>query len=215
MARPKSDIEPRIIAAARDRFLHEGVDGASLRQIAKDAGTSIGMIYYYYPTKDDLFLGVVEDIYARVIADLSVALGPDVSVEERIGRLYGRLGALTDVEFTVIRIVIREALVSSSRLERLMERFSRGHLPLIIRTVSEGIEQKVIRADVPLPILIAVMGSIGIGPQLLRRILGDQSPAFMAALPTGAALAEQLLGLFFEGGGPARGDGPNGANGKG
>ena len=45
MARPRSDIEPRIVHAARRRFLKEGVDGASLRTIAKDAGTSIGMVY--------------------------------------------------------------------------------------------------------------------------------------------------------------------------
>jgi AcrR family transcriptional regulator len=65
MPRPKSDIDARIVAAARARFLVEGVDGASLRSIAQDAGTNVGMIYYYFPTKDDLFLGVVEDVYAR------------------------------------------------------------------------------------------------------------------------------------------------------
>jgi AcrR family transcriptional regulator len=45
MARPASDIAPRIVHAARERFLFEGVDGASLRNIAKDAGTNIGMVY--------------------------------------------------------------------------------------------------------------------------------------------------------------------------
>ena len=62
MARPRSDIEPRIVHAARRRFLKEGVDGASLRTIARDAKTSIGMVYYYFPTKDDLFFAVVEEV---------------------------------------------------------------------------------------------------------------------------------------------------------
>ena len=74
MPRPKSDIDARIVAAARARFLLEGVDGASLRSIATDAGTNVGMIYYYFPTKDDLFLGVVEDIYAGLLDDLAQAL---------------------------------------------------------------------------------------------------------------------------------------------
>src|SRR4029077_6434218 len=56
MARPRSDIQPRIVRAARERFLAEGVDGASLRTIASDAGTNVGMVFYYFPTKDDLFL---------------------------------------------------------------------------------------------------------------------------------------------------------------
>jgi AcrR family transcriptional regulator len=44
MARPRSDIRPRLLASARARFLREGVDGASLRSIAKDAATNIGMV---------------------------------------------------------------------------------------------------------------------------------------------------------------------------
>ena len=64
MARPRSDIQKRIVLAARTRFLADGVDGASLRHIARAARTSIGMVYYYFPTKDDLFLAVVEELLA-------------------------------------------------------------------------------------------------------------------------------------------------------
>jgi AcrR family transcriptional regulator len=38
--------------------LGDGVDGASLREIAREAGTNIGMVVYYFATKDDLFLAV-------------------------------------------------------------------------------------------------------------------------------------------------------------
>ena len=74
MARPRSDIRPRIVDSARARFLSLGVDGASLREIARDAGTNIGMVAYYFPTKDDLFLAVVEEVYASEVADLSIGL---------------------------------------------------------------------------------------------------------------------------------------------
>jgi hypothetical protein len=36
MGSPRTDIQPRIVRAARARFLAEGVDGASLRTIAAD-----------------------------------------------------------------------------------------------------------------------------------------------------------------------------------
>ena len=67
MARPGSDLRSRVVPAARARFLAQGVDGASLRSIADDAGTSIGMVYYYFKTKDDLFLAVVEDVYGELM----------------------------------------------------------------------------------------------------------------------------------------------------
>src|SRR6185369_13481687 len=113
MARPKSDIEPRIVAAARARFLSDVVDGASLRGIASDAGTSIGMVYYYFPTKDELFFAVVEELYRRLLADIELAIAPDVGVRERVERLYLRVAAITDEELMVLRLVAREALTSN------------------------------------------------------------------------------------------------------
>ena len=138
MARPRSDIEPRIVHAARRRFLEDGVDGASLRNIARDAGTNIGMIYYYFPTKDDLFLAVVEEIYEKVLLDLETALAAAEPFEARVAAVYRRAGSLTDDEVDVFRLVVREAMVSSSRLDRLVERFKRGHIALMLRAVAEG-----------------------------------------------------------------------------
>src|SRR6186713_3001728 len=119
MARPRSDIEPRIVAAARTRFLESGVDGASLRGIAADAGTSIGMVYYYFPTKDDLFFAVVEELYQKLLKDIEQAVLPDVAVEQRLERLFARVAQLTEDELLVIRLVFREALTSSARFGRL------------------------------------------------------------------------------------------------
>src|SRR5689334_13178575 len=131
MARPKSDIEPRILKAARARFLSDGVDGASLRSIASDAGTSIGMVYYYFPTKDDLFFGVVEELYGRLLQDMELAIAPDVPVRQRVERLYLRFSRLEEEELLVLRLVAREALTSGTRFARLRDRFQSGHIPLI------------------------------------------------------------------------------------
>ncbi len=142
MARPRSDIAPRIVHAARDRFLKHGVDGASLREIARAARTSVGMVHYYFPTKDDLLLAVIEEVYAALSADIRKALEPDAGVEERLRRLYTRIASMSGEEFTVIRIVLREALVSSGRLKKVFGRFTAegAHVPLIAGTVLEGIQ---------------------------------------------------------------------------
>jgi len=96
MPRPRTDIRARILAAARARFVAAGVDGSPLRRIAADARTSIGMVYYYFPTKDDLFLAVVEEMYVKVLADMTKALEPDLPVKDRLRRLYERFGAVSD-----------------------------------------------------------------------------------------------------------------------
>jgi AcrR family transcriptional regulator len=197
MPRPKGDIEPRIVAAARRRFEKTGVDGASLRAIAKDAGTSIGMIYYYFPTKDDLFLSVVESTYERVLADLEATLAPGLPARERLQNLFARLARLSDDEISMMRLIAREALVSSSRLDRLIARFKVGHVPLILRTIFDGIGEGLLdRSRHPLVLLFATAGLAG-PPQLMRRVLGDRLP--LPGLPSPDALAHELVDVLLNG----------------
>ena len=202
MARPRSDIQPRIIRAARRRFLKEGIDGASLRGIAKDAGTSIGMLYYYFPKKDDLFFAVVEEIYAKLLADMTGALEPDAPVEERLRRLYARVGAVSDTELATVQLIVREVLVSPARLKRLVARFQRGHIPLVFAALADGIGAGRIDASLPPALLLLCTLALGAVPQLLLRALGREPP--FAGLPEGGALSEVLIRVLFRGIGPKR-----------
>ena len=199
MARPRSDIEPRILEAARTRFLREGVDGASLRAIATDAGTSIGMVYYYFKTKDDLFFAVVEETYERLLEDLKRACDTALAPRERMRRVYRRIGALDERESQIVRLVLREALVSSKRLDRLIARFKRGHFPLVIATLSDGMRDGSIRTDVPPLVLLPIAIAVGAVPQFLLDHLAPQLPG-----PRGDALADALVELLWHGIGASR-----------
>ena len=199
MARPRGDIEPRVLEAARKRFLEQGVDGASLRKIAEDAGTNIGMIYYYFPTKEALFDAVVTHAYSIVLRDIEAALAPDVPVAECLRRLSLRIGSLSDEEFDVIRIVLKEALVSTERLGGLIKRFSKGHVPLVLATLQRGVASGELSERVPLPILAA--GSIAIiaVPQFVRRRLAAGVPGLAKMLPPADRLAEALVSMLLDG----------------
>jgi AcrR family transcriptional regulator len=192
MARRRSDIEPRIVRAARARFLIEGVDGASLRAIASDARTNIGMIYYYFKTKDDLFFAVVEETYSRLLDDLTRACDPALPAKERMRGVYRRIGAIDADESEVVRLVIREVLVSSQRLRRLIARFQRGHLALVMKTLVDGIGDGSIRDDLPPLILLAVAIAVGAIPQFMLNHVMPRIPG-----PRGDALADLLVEVLW------------------
>ena len=181
--------------AARKRFLREGVDGASLRRIAHDARTSIGMIYYYFPTKNDLFLAVVEEIYGRFLDDLEKVLRHDVPVPERLRRLSVRLGAMGSTELDVMRLVAREAMTSSARRERLVQRFLRGHVGMLLQTLSEGIAAGDIDSrHHPLVLMMATLAVAGV-PQAMRKLIGRAFPD----APESDALASALIDILVHG----------------
>jgi TetR/AcrR family transcriptional regulator len=204
MARPKSDIEPRILAAARARFLSDGVDGASLRGIASDAGTSIGMVYYYFATKDELFFAVVEEVYGKLLADIEVAIAPDVPVRERAERLFARVARVSDDEVLVMRLVLREALTSNTRFARLRERFQAGHVPLIARLIADGYASGVFNRNLHPMVTMLSFAGMAVVPQIIRRVLDGQLP--FANAPAGEELSKLLVAVVFSGTGtPAAG----------
>lgn len=183
MPRPRSDLAPRILEAARKRFLTEGVDGASLRSIASDAGTTIGMVYYYYPSKDELFLAVIEDVYEKVLAELQTALTSDAPAEERFQRIYLRVASMSEVEFDVIRILLREAMISSTRLRTIADRALRGHVPWLLAAVAEGRASGRLDADLPIPLELAAIMSLGVLPQLMLRLARESELPVASQLP--------------------------------
>jgi len=195
MARPRTDIKPRIVHAARARFLAEGVDGASLRTIAADAGTNIGMVFYYFPNKDDLFLAVVEEFYAKLLDDLALYLGGDAPLRERLRRVFARLGTTNDEEIAVVRLVAREALLSNERFKRILARLQRGHVALLLQALAEGVQHGEIDPGIhPAMLLVATLGLGGL-PQLVRRAAGSTAPFSM--LPPPDELAETSVQMLF------------------
>jgi AcrR family transcriptional regulator len=204
MARPASDIRPRILEAARGRFLVQGVDGAALRAIANDAGTSIGMVYYYFKSKDELFLAVVDDAYQALLGDFEQALRADVPPEQRLARLYHRVARMDDREFQVVRLIMREALISSSRLTRIAERFQQGHIPLVLATVAEGVATGRNDPQLHPAVLVAATASLGLLPQILHRLISATALPAASLLPDREAAADALAGVLLSGiGGPA------------
>jgi AcrR family transcriptional regulator len=58
--------QERILKAAVAEFARHGLGGARVDRIAARAGANKRMLYYYFGNKDDLFLAVLKDSYARI-----------------------------------------------------------------------------------------------------------------------------------------------------
>jgi TetR/AcrR family transcriptional regulator len=103
----KGDTRARIIEAAREAFSTMGFEGASLRSVAKDAGVQHQLATYYFKTKEELWMAVMDEL----------AIGFFARLGERIRGLDG-----VDAP-TKLRLVVREFVKYSAeypQLHRLM-----------------------------------------------------------------------------------------------
>ncbi len=97
----------RIQAAAREVFAERGYAKASIEHIAKQAGLSVGAIYLYFRSKEDLYVSLLEETLAAIDADLS-ALREQQGITDRLGATFDRLlaWAAADVEGTrIVRLL--------------------------------------------------------------------------------------------------------------
>lgn len=58
--------QEKIFAVAISEFASKGYIGANINQIAKNAGISIGSLYSYFASKEDLFLSIIDTGYSLI-----------------------------------------------------------------------------------------------------------------------------------------------------
>lgn len=66
--------EGMILAIARRRFAHYGFSKVTMDEVAADVGVVKGAIYYYFPTKERLFEGVIREEQKQFSAELQAML---------------------------------------------------------------------------------------------------------------------------------------------
>ena len=86
----------RIERAALKLFTRQGFHGTTVREIARAAGVSMGKLYLYYPTKEEIFIDLVhhmeqkmEVIRQKVLIPLMKS--PDPQSLKKLGMAVGRV----------------------------------------------------------------------------------------------------------------------------
>ncbi|MHB8531118.1 MAG: TetR/AcrR family transcriptional regulator [Solirubrobacteraceae bacterium] len=79
----RANTRERLLAAARSVFARSGFHGASVEEIASEAGFSTGALYSNFDGKEDLFLVLMEREIAEHARELAAAVGERASVAER------------------------------------------------------------------------------------------------------------------------------------
>lgn len=78
--------EAEILDSIRDTFVERGFDGASMQELARAAGMSVGNFYRYFPSKAAMVQSIVQRDLAEVEQKFAMVLGaPDPYAALRTG----------------------------------------------------------------------------------------------------------------------------------
>ncbi len=79
----------RLIETARDLFLLNGYNATGIAEIVERAGVRPGSLYYFFPTKEDLLLAVLEWYHANIYEGLLQPIWE--RIDDPIERIFGLL----------------------------------------------------------------------------------------------------------------------------
>ncbi|MVM30909.1 TetR family transcriptional regulator [Spirosoma sp. HMF4905] len=87
MMKCASSTEEKIKDAARKVFLEKGFEGATTRDIAKEAGLNCALMNYYFRSKEKLFATVFEEMLQLFFQGMTTVLHKPISLKEKLVEL--------------------------------------------------------------------------------------------------------------------------------
>jgi len=73
-----------ILKAALEIFSRKGYASTTTDEIAEAAGLSKGLLYFYFNSKEDIFVSVLKDGMEKLISKLKKEIRPDLSPEDQL-----------------------------------------------------------------------------------------------------------------------------------
>jgi len=115
-----------LLEAARKSFAERGFEAVSLREIAAAAGVNAAMVRYYFGNKQGLYLAILSEGAAPLLAHLERALEqPEVDGEEALREFLVQFAATMAREPWLPQLFMREVLSADGPLrEEFVGRFA-------------------------------------------------------------------------------------------
>ena len=113
-----------IIQAAIAEFRTHGFDITSMDKIAATAGVSKRTVYNHFPSKEELFAEILNQLWARVTAEQEAAYRPDLPLRDQLRlMLQAKLQMLSDENFLDLsRVAIAATIHSPERAQNMVTR---------------------------------------------------------------------------------------------
>jgi AcrR family transcriptional regulator len=154
--------EAAILNAALDAFGAEGFNGASMRTVAKRAGTSLSNLYNYFPSKSGLLAEVLrhanDELSARIrraVDDAGDSAGP--RMREAV-RAY--VGFVVDHQVAMLVSTSEVRYLGGEDRDRLIA--ERDETQRIFeRIIAQGVEDREFRTPYPADAARAILSTVG------------------------------------------------------
>jgi AcrR family transcriptional regulator len=112
----------RILLEARALFTAQGYAAVSMQQIADAAGVNKATLYHHFRHKEDLFISVMDEEFARMAAEVGAAIAAGGSLRAQLTRVAAHIFASSQSDFGRLVADLHEQVPEARRAEMLAHR---------------------------------------------------------------------------------------------
>jgi AcrR family transcriptional regulator len=185
----------RILEAALERFAQDGYYDTSMDDIVRQANTSKGGIYFHFPSKEEIFLGLVDE-FANILENrLDAALAEEESGVQRVNTALNVCVETFNKYKKLAKIFLIQAFGLGNAFEEKRRQIHQRFIEIIQRHLDEAVEEGSIEPIDTQITAYAWMG--GINEVVIAWVLtGEPDPA--EALPTLRTILLRGIGVEEE-----------------
>jgi AcrR family transcriptional regulator len=200
MARTPKIVEDRheqIIDAALRVFAEKGFARATNRDIAREAGITTGLIYYYFKSKEDLLKAALEERSpVQLVQQIPLEMleqAPEVLLPILAARVLDHVESEPFIK--IIRVILPEMLHGEPELAPIVSSFFQRVLDFLSNYLQSQRTKGRVRADLDTQAAAQVFASGLIGMVMRRQVMRD--PAVLRY--THEEIVQAVLATFLQG----------------
>ncbi len=155
----------RILVAALQVFAEHGFDGARTRDIADRAGANLGLIQYYFESKEQLWRAAVERAFGELQAELGDVLveqAPAGGERAQLERLLRRFVHFVAQRPEFMRLMNDEGKRDGPRMRWLADRYVKPMTGVLRGLVERAQARGVLPAMPPVSVHYIALGAAGL-----------------------------------------------------
>ena len=173
MKEPPKNSEEIILQAAHKIFKQKGFDGATVQDIATEAGAPKSMVNYYFRSKEKLFSGIFHREFINFLSGLVTFVNSNATLKEKIKKIVAldidRLTQIPELPVFIINEIHRNPEIVFKNIESIpVKKLLAGLNEQINLELKKGTIKKITAEDLLINIQSLTIFPILAKPMLMK-----------------------------------------------
>ena len=163
----------QILVAARACFLRNGLHTTSMQDLIREAGLSVGAVYRYFKSKNEIISAIAESVAGGLLVALDEILDKELPLSETMGEIVGVVDILAqpDGMFPLVVQIWAESTLDPAIGDIVRTRYQ-GIRDVFRRVAGDAVRRGELPPDTDVDAVASTLFAMIPGYALQRMILG-------------------------------------------